>query len=66
MSFEELNVPKNHIYLFKPQLPPYHGHLRVNVKSLWYDEDIFQRFVCGMVATARRELAKKPFYRCPI
>ena len=20
MSFEELNVPKNHIYLFKPQL----------------------------------------------
>ena len=48
------------------KLPPYHGHLRVNVKSLWYDEDIFQRFVCGMVVTARRELAKKTFYRCPI
>lgn len=41
------------------KLPPYHGHLRVNVSSLWYDEELFQHFVCGIVATARRELEKQ-------
>lgn len=35
-------------------LPPYHGHVRVNVQTLEGENDVFKRFISGMIQTAAR------------
>jgi len=37
MSFEELNVPKNHIYLFKPQIPGISVSRDQHPNPIWYN-----------------------------
>lgn len=36
-------------------MPPCHGHVRANVKSIKSGDDVFQRFLKGVIATALRK-----------